>query len=101
MQKKSKMKFESLNQKQVRLAHRVEHVVTIIGFQEFTPANVARALAVDVYDIIFALHHLRNEGRMERLTNREDVQTDLWRRRIAGRKYKAERTKVVPLTERA
>lgn len=91
----------NFNPKTIRMAARVEHVVQIIGFQEFTPASVARALAADVYDVIFALHHLRNERKMELLTSREDVQTDRWRRRVDGMHYKAERTKVVPLTERA
>lgn len=86
------------NPKVVRLAHRVEHVVSVIGFQEFTAAHVAKCLATPEADCILALRHLHETGKMEPLT--EHAHDSRWRRKVVGA-YKAERTKVVPLTERA
>lgn len=90
--------MKEVHPKTARLAHRVEHVVSVIGFQEFSARHIATCLAAQECDVILALHHLRETGKMEQLT--EHVKDDRWRRKVAGA-YKAERTKVVPLTERA
>jgi hypothetical protein len=63
------------------LAKRVGHTILILGYQEFTAGNVANAMhGADKYDVLFALHRLRNEGVVEQLNSRDDVFRDRWRR---------------------
>ena len=83
---------------QIRMAARVEHVIAILSYHdEFTAAQVGNALSADKYDVLFALHRLRNDGKVEHLNSTEQVFRDKWRR--ARRPYRAESLQAQVLAE--
>lgn len=54
-----------------KLSTRIEFVIAVLGFQEFTAPVIAKALAADENDVLHAMHLLHNQGVVELVRNRD------------------------------
>lgn len=83
--------------RQAALKVRVENVIQILGHKDFTAQQVANALSADRYDVLFALHALVNDRKVEHLNSTEAVFADKWRRFRGG--YTPEPVPVHPIAD--
>lgn len=91
-------KLGEVDASQLRLADRIANLITQLDWAEFTSQSVATAIGADRYDVLFALHQLKNEGKVIHLRTDGAPFADAWHVSVSGT-YEFEQVKVTPIWE--
>lgn len=83
--------------KQATLKVRVEQVLPVFGHADFTAEQVANALREERYEVLFALHSLASDRKVEHLNSSEQAFIDKWRK--ARNTYTPEPVPVHPIAD--